>query len=136
MDSQKKHEDSRRKNQNESGFPDRLDFRETAGRRWWALRDSNPEPRDYEHGPKPIEEHLDIDVSSRVNWHLLSGAHGILTGMSEFNADAATLKLLCHRVSAGLTEEILVAVNLVIHSPGTMVSDWRATTGSTLSAKI
>ena len=48
MDSQKKHEDSRRKDQNESGFPDRIDFRETAGRWWWALRDSNPEPRDYE----------------------------------------------------------------------------------------
>ena len=48
VDRQKKHEDSRRKYKNESGFPDQIDFRETAGRRWWALRDSNPEPRDYE----------------------------------------------------------------------------------------
>ena len=23
---------------------------------WWALRDSNPEPRDYEYGPRLIEE--------------------------------------------------------------------------------
>ena len=34
---------------------------------WWALRDSNPEPRDYEYGQSPIEVHLDIDVSSQVN---------------------------------------------------------------------
>ena len=40
---------------------------------WWALRDSNPEPRDYEYGPRLIKEHLDIDVSSQVNWHLLPG---------------------------------------------------------------
>ena len=51
-------------------------------------------------------------------------ARGILTRLSEFNADAATLKLICHRVSAGLTEKILVAANLVTHSPVTMVSDW------------
>ena len=56
-DRQKKQEDSRRKNQNESGFPDRIDFRETAGRRWWALRDSNPEPRDYE-GPLSLWRHV------------------------------------------------------------------------------
>ena len=61
-------------------------------------------------------------------------ARGILTRISEFNADAAKLKLICHRVSAGLTEKILVAANLVIHNPVTMVSNWRATTGSSLSA--
>jgi hypothetical protein len=54
--------------------------------------------------------------------------------MSEFNADAAKLKLICHRVSDGLTEKNLLAANLVIHSPVTMVSNWRATTGSSLNA--
>ena len=44
--------------------------------------------------------------------------------MSAYNADAATLKLICHRVSAALTEKNLVAANLVIHRPVTMVSDW------------
>ena len=51
-------------------------------------------------------------------------AHGILTGIAEFKADAATLKLICHRVSFDLTGKNLVAANLVIHSPVKVLSGW------------
>ena len=64
VDRQKKHEDLRRIIQNESGFPDRLNIRETAGRWWWALRDSNPEPRDYE---SPA---LTVAPRALVRWRL------------------------------------------------------------------
>ena len=70
-----------------------------------------------------------VPAARRVN--------GILTGILEFKADVATLKLICHRVSFGLTEKKLVAANLDIHSPVTVVGGWGgAPTGSTLSAYI
>ena len=51
-------------------------------------------------------------------------AHGILVGISEFNADTGTLPIMSHRVGFGLTEEIPVASNLVIYGPAAIVSDW------------
>ena len=47
--------------------------------------------------------------------------HGILTGISEFKADVATLKLIYHRVGFGLTEK---KIWLQPTSPYIALSQW------------